>query len=71
MTEEEEKKIADLLDSLITSVIKLRMLKDEITGDVDYLCNIIMEYRKYLIEIKAEEFARMKRRSDVGEDVEG
>lgn len=67
---EEEKKIADLLDSLITAVIRLRMMKDEVAKEIDYLCNILMKYREYILEIKADELAKRNKVSEILEDKE-
>lgn len=67
---EEEKKIADLLDSLITAVIRLRMMKDEVVKEIDYLCSVLMKYREYILEIKADELAKRNKVSEILEDKE-
>lgn len=67
---EEGKRIADLLDYLITAVIRLQMMKDEVAKEIDYLCNVLMKYREYILEIKADELAKIKRISEILEDKE-
>ena len=46
------------------------MMKDEVVKEIDYLCSVLMKYREYILEIKADELAKRNKVSEILEDKE-